>query len=73
MAVKFGYEDAIKTPVAIDNIMTIHIIPNEFLSCELDSDFFDLVSILINISDRNQREQMIIITIDHIVVDIYEL
>lgn len=60
-----GNLKAIKTPVVIDRRITIHINPNEFLSYESEFDFFDLVSILINTSDKNHREQIIIITNDH--------
>lgn len=61
-----GNLKAINTPEVIEKTITIHIIPNEFLSYESDSDFFDLVNIFIINSERNQREQIIHIITDHI-------
>ena len=71
LSLNIGNENAIKTPIEIEEIITIQIFVNEFLSYEFDTVFFDLVRILINISERNQTEQSIIIAFDHIILCIY--
>jgi len=66
ISLNIGNENAIITLIETEEIIAIQIFDNEFLSYEFETIFLDLVRILINISESNQKEQSIIIAVDHI-------